>query len=56
MAGEYRQVGEPLMRQLGGYTVVGVPLSFEAGEMKGRVAYDAGGGVSGLFVLKPDNP
>jgi hypothetical protein len=54
--GEYRGMGEPVVHQAGDYTVADVPLWFEAGEMKGRVAYDADGRVAGLFVVKPDEP
>jgi len=49
-----RMEGEPLVRQLGDYTVVDVPMSFESAEMKGRVAYNADGQVAGLFVLTPE--
>ena len=51
--GEYQRMGEPLVRQVGDYTVADIPLDFEAGELKGRVAYDQDGRVSGLFVLPP---
>lgn len=51
--GEYQRMGEPLVRQVGDYTVTDIPLGFEAGEMKGRVAYNRGGQVSGLFVIPP---
>lgn len=52
-AGHYRRLGddEPLVRQLGDYTVADVPLEFEAGAMKGRVAFDQAGRVAGLYVL-----
>jgi uncharacterized protein DUF3887 len=56
MVGGYDQMGQPLVRQLGDYTVVDIPLSFETGQMKGRVAYNAQGQVAGLFVLRPDVP
>jgi hypothetical protein len=52
--GEYQRMGEPLVRQVGDYTVTDIPLGFEAGEMKGRVAYNRGGQVSGLFVIPPE--
>jgi hypothetical protein len=52
--GAYERMGEPRVRQVGDYTVVDIPLSFEAKDMKGRVAYDRDGKVSGLFVLEPD--
>jgi hypothetical protein len=56
MVGTYQRMGEPFVRQLGDYTVVDVPMEFEASEMKGRVAFNAGGQVSGLFILNPDTP
>jgi hypothetical protein len=54
-AGQYRRLGdgEPLVRQLGDYTVADVPLVFETGPMKGRVAFDRAGRVAGLYVLPP---
>jgi Protein of unknown function (DUF3887) len=52
--GEYERMGEPLVRQVGDYTVTDIPLGFEAGEMKGRVAYSRDGKVSALFVLPPE--
>jgi Protein of unknown function (DUF3887) len=56
MVGAYQRMGEPFVRQLGDYTVVDVPMEFEASEMKGRVAFNTGGQVSGLFILNPDAP
>ena len=56
MVGRYEHANEPFVRRIGKHTVVDVPLEFEAGEMKGRVAYDAAGRISGLFVLNPDVP
>jgi hypothetical protein len=51
MAGEYQGMGEPVAHQAGDYTVVDVPLRFEAAEMTGRVSYDQAGRVAGLFFL-----
>jgi predicted nucleic acid-binding Zn ribbon protein len=51
MAGEYQGMGEPVAHQAGDYTVVDVPLRFEAAEMTGRVSYDRAGQVAGLFFL-----
>ena len=51
MAGEYQGMGEPVAHQAGDYTVVDVPLRFEAAEMNGRVSYDRAGQVAGLFFL-----
>jgi hypothetical protein len=54
MVGAYERAGEPFARRQGDYTVVDVPLTFEAGEMTGRIAFDADGRVSGMFVLDPE--
>jgi hypothetical protein len=51
--GRYQRAGEPFVRRIGSHTVVDVPLEFEAGPMKGRLAYDREGRVAGLFVLEP---
>lgn len=48
------RLGEPVVRSVQGHIVVDVPLSFERGEMKGRVAYSAEGQIAGLFILNPD--
>ena len=50
-AGVYEGMGEPVAHQAGDYTVVDVPLRFEAAEMTGRVSYDRAGQVAGLFFL-----
>jgi hypothetical protein len=57
-AGRYRRLGDndPLVRQLGDYTVADVPLEFEVGPMKGRVAFDRAGRVAGLYVLPAAMP
>jgi hypothetical protein len=57
-AGQYRRLGDsdPLVRQLGDYTVADVPLEFDVGLMKGRVAFDRSGRVAGLYVLPPATP
>ena len=47
--GEYEGMGEPVAHQAGDYTVVDVPLRFEAAEMTGQVSYDRDGQVAGLF-------
>jgi hypothetical protein len=48
--------GEPLVRRIGDLTVVDVPLRYEAGDMKARVAFDADERVASLFILNPDTP
>jgi len=50
-AGGYEGMGEPVAHQAGDYTVVDVPLHFEAADLTGRVSYDRAGQVAGLFFL-----
>jgi len=52
--GAYERPGEPFVRGQGDYTVVDVPLAFEAGDLTGRISFAADGTVGGLFVLNPD--
>ena len=47
---------EPFVRRIGDHTVVDIPLRYEAGDMKARVAFDADEKVAGLFILVPDAP
>ena len=54
MVGAYERAGEPFVRRQGDFTVVDVPLAFEAGDMTGRVSFRADGAVAGLFVLDPE--
>jgi hypothetical protein len=51
MAGEYQSMGEPVVHQAGDFTVVNVPLQFEAAELTGRVSYDRAGQVAGLYFV-----
>jgi uncharacterized protein DUF3887 len=53
--GAHERAGEPFVRRQGDYTVVDVPLAFEAGDMTGRVAFHGDGTVAGLFVLDPEH-
>ena len=53
MAGWLEKMGKPVAYQAGDYTVVDLPLTFEAGERTGRVSYDRNGKVAGLFFLPP---
>jgi len=48
--------GEPFTRRIGDHTVVDIPLRYEAGDMKARVAFDTDEKVAGLFILQPDAP
>lgn len=54
LIGAFAGMGEPFARVIGNYTVVDVPLRFEAGDMVGRVSYSADRKVAGLFVMKPE--
>jgi len=49
-AGAYQGMGEPVAHQAGDYTVVDVPLHFEAAELNGRVSFSDSGQVAGLFI------
>ncbi|MFE9126529.1 DUF3887 domain-containing protein [Streptomyces sp. NPDC007148] len=48
--------GEPFVRRIGDHTVVDIPLRYEAGDMKARVAFDTDEKVAGLFILAPETP
>ena len=48
--------GEPFVRRIGDHTVVDIPLGYEAGDMKARVAFDTDEKVAGIFVLAPETP
>jgi hypothetical protein len=52
--GGYERMGEPVSHQAGDYTVVDVPLFFEAGDWVGKVSYDRDGKVAGLFIRPGD--
>jgi hypothetical protein len=47
---------DPFVRRIGDHTVVDIPLRYEAGDMKARVAFDADEKVAGLFILPPQTP
>ncbi|MFF9510657.1 hypothetical protein ACF1BU_11775 [Streptomyces sp. NPDC014724] len=44
------------VRRIGDHTVVDIPLRYEAGDMKARVAFDTDEKVAGIFVLAPETP
>ena len=48
--------GEPFVRRIGDHTVVDIPLRYEAGDMKARVAFDTDEKVAGIFILAPETP
>jgi hypothetical protein len=48
--GSFKGMGAPAARQSGGYTVVSVPLTFQAGDATGRVVLSRDGKVTGLTL------
>ncbi|MEU0845829.1 DUF3887 domain-containing protein [Streptomyces sp. NPDC005962] len=58
LVGAFEGFGEPapFVRRIGDHTVVDVPLRYEAGDMKARVAFDADEKVAGLNILPPEVP
>ncbi len=48
--GSLERIGDPLAFQASDYTLVTIPLHFEAGEANGRVTFDLNGKVAGLFI------
>ncbi len=48
--GEYERAGEPLAYQAGDFTMIDVPLYFEAGERSAQVALGPSGQVAGLRI------
>jgi hypothetical protein len=52
--GRYERMGEPYARSTGDYTVVHMPLAFEAGERTVLVTYRDDGQVAGLWIRPPE--
>jgi Protein of unknown function (DUF3887) len=50
LIGNLERIGDPFAFQAGEYTVVNIPLHFEAAEANGRVTFDLAGRVAGLFI------
>jgi len=48
--------GEPFVRRIGDHTVVDIPLRYEAGDMKARIAFDTDERVAGFFIIPPETP
>ena len=48
--------GEPFVRRIGDHTVVDIPLRYEAGDMKARVAFDTDEKVAGIVIVPPETP
>lgn len=47
---------EPFVRRIGDHTVVDIPLRYEAGDMKARVAFDTDEKVAGIVIVPPETP
>lgn len=58
MVGAFERIDdeEPFTRRIGDHTVVDIPLVYEAGEMKARVAFDSDEKVAGLVIVPPGTP
>jgi hypothetical protein len=50
LIGSLERIGDPFAFQADAYTVVNVPLHFEAGEANGRVTFDVSGRIAGLYI------
>lgn len=48
--------GDPFVRRIGDHTVVDIPLRYEAGDMKARVAFDTEEKVAGIVIVAPETP
>jgi Protein of unknown function (DUF3887) len=53
--GGLERIGDPFAFTAGQFAIVNIPLHFEAGEANGRVTFDLGGKVAGLFI-RPASP
>ncbi|MEU1274323.1 DUF3887 domain-containing protein [Streptomyces sp. NPDC005799] len=58
LVGAFEGFGEddPFVRRIGDHTVVDIPLRYEAGDMKARVAFDTDEKAAGIFILAPETP
>ena len=52
--GQYERMGEPYLRAASDFTMVQVPLFFEAGELTAQVTFHADGRVAGLWMRPPN--
>jgi hypothetical protein len=54
--GQVLEVGDPSVTSRSGYTVVDIPITYEKGQRKGRVALDPDARIAGFFVLMAEVP
>ncbi len=50
LIGGLERIGDPFAFQAGDYTVVNIPLHFEAGEANGRISFDLDGKIAGMYI------
>ncbi len=55
VAGTLESLGESLVRPSGSNVVVETPLSFEAGDFVGRIAYNRRAKIVGMLILRPED-
>ena len=56
LAGELEHQGPPELLELGGVTVVEIPLQYEAADLTGRVSFAPDGSVVGLWFVPASGP
>ena len=54
--GQVLELGDPSVTSRSGYTVVDIPITYEKGKRKGRVALDLDARIAGFFVLMENVP
>ena len=54
--GQVLKAGDPSVISRSGYTVVDIPVTYEKGKRKGRVALDPDARIAGFFVLMSEVP
>ncbi len=52
--GDFESLGQSFVRPSGSHVVVETPLTFEAGELVGRIAYNRRDKIVGIVILEPD--
>lgn len=55
MSGALEALGESFARPSGSSVVVETPLSFEAGDLVGRIAFNRRGKIVGMLLLRPED-
>lgn len=55
LSGALESLGESFVRPSGSSVVVETPLSFEAGDLVGRIAFNRRGKIVGMLLLRPED-